>query len=73
VLPEGILRETFSSLNETRNALADLEPILIERAKNHGVPTGWKDAVEWLDALIAERPDLRDRLGETRNQFAARF
>lgn len=75
VLPEGILREAFSALNEARGAdsrlLADLEPTLIERARQHGVPMDWDTGTTWLDQLMAERPDLAARLNGPRERLAA--
>jgi len=75
VLPEGILCESYSALNDARGAdsllLQDLEPMLIERARQHGVPTGWADGIAWLDRLMAERPDLAPRLKRPRDQLAA--
>jgi hypothetical protein len=74
-LAEGILRHMHSAVGAMsifHPGLSTLEPILIEHARQHGVPQSWDTALPWIESLIASLAEAPSVLLEARSDLAAR-
>jgi hypothetical protein len=75
IQPDGILRHmrsAVSAMNLFHPGLTALEHILIEHARQHGIPQGWDAALPWIESLIASLTDVPSVLWEVRSDLAAR-
>jgi hypothetical protein len=60
------------AVRHDHSELIAIESLLIEHARQHGIPHGWDDALPWIESLITSLKNVPPVLHDVRADLAGR-